>query len=82
MELSISNNRKNEPITDFKKNNVFAPKVDKTGKKLANEAFTANTTPIKTSSTPIKIFPKNKTKEIKIVEPSRTQDRDKNTLRN
>ncbi|KAM2245883.1 hypothetical protein PS1_006881 [Malus domestica] len=81
MELSIANHGKNEPITDFKKDKVFAPTVDKTGKKLANEAFTINTTPIKTSSAPIKISSKNKTNEIKRGDPHLTQDRYKNTLR-
>ncbi|KAM2485841.1 hypothetical protein ACFX1W_037980 [Malus domestica] len=32
MELSIANHGKNEPITHFKKDKVFAPSVDKTGK--------------------------------------------------
>ncbi|KAM1179923.1 hypothetical protein ACFX13_019382 [Malus domestica] len=81
MELSITNHGKNEPITDFKKDKMFAPKVDKIGKKPAKEAFTVNTTPIKTSPAPVKISSKNKVKEIKRGEPSRTQDRYKNTLR-
>ncbi|XP_068344167.1 uncharacterized protein [Pyrus communis] len=55
IELSIANHGKKEPITDFKKDKVFAPNIDKIGKKPAKEAFTVNTTPIKTSSTPIKI---------------------------
>ncbi|KAM2021704.1 hypothetical protein ACFX16_043693 [Malus domestica] len=33
MELSIANHGKNEPITDFKKDKVFSPNVDRTGKK-------------------------------------------------
>ena len=70
-----------KPITDFKKDKVFAPKVDKTGKKPAKEAFTVHTTPIKTSFAPVKISSKNKMKEMKRGEPSRTQDRYKNTLR-
>ncbi|KAM1151905.1 hypothetical protein ACFX19_035177 [Malus domestica] len=78
MELSIANHGKNELITDFKKDKVFTPKVDKIGKKPAKEAFTANITPIKTSSVPVKISSKNKTKEMKKGE--RTQDRYKNTL--
>ncbi|KAM2750841.1 hypothetical protein EV2_000067 [Malus domestica] len=81
MELSITNHGKKEPITDFKKDKVFSPKVDKNGKKRVKKAFTINTTPIKTSSMPIKISSKNKVKEMKICEPFRTQDRYKNTLR-
>ncbi|KAM2214913.1 hypothetical protein TB1_021146 [Malus domestica] len=81
MELSIANHGKKELITGLKKDKVFASKVDKTGKKLANEAFTVNTTPIKTSSTPVKISSKNKMNEIKRGEHSRTQDRYKDTLR-
>ena len=95
MELSIANHGKKEPITNFNKEKVFAPNVDKTGKKPAKEAFTVNTTPIKTSSAPIKtssapiktssapikISSKKKAKEIKTSEPSRTQDRYKSTLR-
>ncbi|KAM1890915.1 hypothetical protein ACFX14_034256 [Malus domestica] len=65
MELSIAHHGKNEPITDFKR----------------DKAFTTNTTPIKTSSAPIKISFNNKAKEIKRSEPSHTQDRYKNTLR-
>ncbi|KAB2604851.1 hypothetical protein D8674_037138 [Pyrus ussuriensis x Pyrus communis] len=65
MELSIANHGKKEPITNFNKDKVFAPNVDKTGKKPAKEAFTVNTTPIKTSSAPIKISSKKKAKEIK-----------------
>ena len=60
---------------------MFAPKVDKTGKKPANEAFAIYITPIKTSAAPVKISSKNKAKGIKRGEPSRTQDRYKNTLR-
>lgn len=60
---------------------MFALNVEKTGKKPANEAFTVNTTLIKTSSMPVKISLKNKAKEIKRDEPSRTQDKYKNTLR-
>ena len=81
MELSIAHHGKKEPISDFKKDKVFAPKVDNHGKKPAKEAFTINTTPIKTTSAPVKISSKNKAKEIKRDEPSRTQDRYKNTLR-
>ncbi|KAM2151279.1 hypothetical protein ACFX1R_045745 [Malus domestica] len=81
MELSISNHGKNEPIIDFKKDKLFALKVDKILKKPAKEAFTVKTTPIKTSPAPVKISSKNKAKEIKRSEPSRTQDRYKNTLR-
>ncbi|KAM1297604.1 hypothetical protein FF2_024142 [Malus domestica] len=65
MELSIANHGKKEPIIDFKKDKVFSPNVDKTGKKPPNEAFTVNTAPIKTSSAPIKISSKTKAKEIK-----------------
>ncbi|KAM2285617.1 hypothetical protein ACFX1S_038189 [Malus domestica] len=72
MELSIANHGKNEPITHFKKDKVFAPSVDKTGKKPTKETFTVNTTPIKTSSAPIKtssapikISSKTKAKETK-----------------
>ncbi|KAM1087924.1 hypothetical protein ACFX2B_013261 [Malus domestica] len=89
MELSIANHGKREPITDFKKDKLFSPNVDKTGKKPPKEAFTVNTTliktsfaPIKTSSAPIKISSKTKAKEIKRGEPPRTQDKYKNTLRN
>ncbi|KAM2634942.1 hypothetical protein EV1_025357 [Malus domestica] len=51
------------------------------GKNPAKEAFTTSTTPIKTSSAPVKISFNNKAKEIKRSEPSHTQDRYKNTLR-
>ncbi|KAM1717862.1 hypothetical protein ACFX11_025651 [Malus domestica] len=88
MELSIANHGKNEPITHFKKDKVFAPSVDKTGKKPTKETFTVNTTPIKTpsapiktTSAPIKISSKTKAKETKRSEPPRTQDKYKNTLR-
>ncbi|KAM2003906.1 hypothetical protein ACFX15_027416 [Malus domestica] len=81
MELSIANHGKKESITDFKKDKVFAPNVNKTGKKPTKEAFTVNTTPTKTSYAPIKISSKNKAKEIKIGEPPLTQDMYKNTLR-
>ncbi|KAM2690297.1 hypothetical protein EV1_043494 [Malus domestica] len=88
MELSITNHEKREPITDFKKDKVFSPNVNKTGKKLPKEAFTVNTTPIKTSSAliktsfvPIKTSSKTKAKEIKRGEPPRTHDMYKNTLR-
>ncbi|KAM1380389.1 hypothetical protein ACFX2I_022120 [Malus domestica] len=81
MELSIANHENREPITDFKKDKVFSLNLDKIGKKPLKEAFTVNTTPIKTSSAPIKISSKTKAKEIKRGEPSRTQDRYKNTLR-
>ncbi|KAM1159055.1 hypothetical protein ACFX19_032841 [Malus domestica] len=80
MELSIAHHGKKKPITDFKKDKVFAPKVDSRGKKPANEAYTINTTPIKTLSALVKISSKNKAKEIKRNEPSRTQERYKNTL--
>ncbi|KAM2197352.1 hypothetical protein ACFX1Q_000765 [Malus domestica] len=43
MELSIAHYEKKEPITNFKKDKVFAPNVDKTRKKPAKEAFTVNT---------------------------------------
>ena len=81
MELSIAHHGKKEPISDFKKDKVFAPKVDNHGKKPANEAFTINTSPVKTPSTPVKISSKTKVKEIKRNEAPRTQDRFKNTLR-
>ncbi|KAM1551480.1 hypothetical protein ACFX10_043606 [Malus domestica] len=81
MELSIANHKKKEPITDFKNDKVFASNVDKTRKKPANEVVTINTTLIKTLSAPIKISSKSKAKEIKRDEPSCTQDRYKNTLR-
>ncbi|KAM2653540.1 hypothetical protein EV2_025168 [Malus domestica] len=81
MKLSIANHGKKEPIIDFKKDKVFSPNVDKTGKKPPNEAFTINTAPIKTSSAPIKISSKTKAKEIKKGELPRTQDRYKSTLR-
>ncbi|KAM1593549.1 hypothetical protein ACFX10_000055 [Malus domestica] len=81
MELSIANHRKKESIIDFKKDKVFSPNVDKTGKKPPKEAFTVNTVPIKTSSAPIKISFKIKAKEIKRGEPPRSQDRYKSTLR-
>ncbi|KAM2617844.1 hypothetical protein TB1_034206 [Malus domestica] len=81
MELSIANNGKKKPITDFKKNKVFSSNVDKIGKKPTKEAFVVNTTPIKTSHAPAKIFSNNKAKEIMRGEPSRNQDRYKNTLR-
>ncbi|KAM2538545.1 hypothetical protein TB2_023980 [Malus domestica] len=77
----IANHGKKEPIIDFKKDKVFSPNVDKTGKKPPNEAFTVNTAPIKTSSAPIKISSKTKAKEIKKCELPRTQDRYKSTLR-
>ena len=81
MELSIANHSKKEPITDFKKDNVFTPKVDKTRKKLVEEAFIVNVTLIKPSSAPAKISSKNKAKEMKRGEPFCTQDRYENTLR-
>ncbi|KAM1915184.1 hypothetical protein ACFX13_035067 [Malus domestica] len=81
MELSIAHHGKNKPITDFKRDKVFTSRADNHGKKPAKEAFTTNTTPIKTSSAPIKISFNNKAKEIKRSEPSHTQDRYKNTLR-
>ncbi|KAM1054793.1 hypothetical protein ACFX2C_002110 [Malus domestica] len=80
MELSIAHHGKNEPITDFKRDKVFTSRADNHGKKPAKEAFTTNTTPIKTSSAPVKIS-FNKAREIKKGEPSHTQDRYKNTLR-
>ncbi|KAM2220845.1 hypothetical protein ACFX1S_019995 [Malus domestica] len=81
MELSIAHHGKKEPITDFKRDKVFTSRADNHGKKPAKEAFTTNTTPIKTSSAPFKISFNNKAKEIKRSEPSHTQDRYKNTLR-
>ncbi|KAM1007177.1 hypothetical protein PS2_003783 [Malus domestica] len=81
MELSIANHGKNEPITDFKKDKVFALMVDKVGIKPVKEAFAVCTTPIKTYSALVKIFSKNKMNEMKRDEPSRTQNRYKNTLR-
>ncbi|KAM2622767.1 hypothetical protein TB2_027356 [Malus domestica] len=81
MQLSIANHGKNELITDFKKDKVFAPKVDQTGKKLTKKSFTVTTIPIKTLYAPIKISFKNKANEIKRSEPFRTQDMYKNTLR-
>ncbi|XP_070679331.1 uncharacterized protein [Malus domestica] len=80
MKLSIANHRKKELITDFKKDKVFFPNVDKTRKKPSKEAFTINTAPIKTSFVPIKISSKTKAKEIKRGEPPRTQDKYKSTL--
>ena len=77
INLSIAHHGKNEPISDFKKDKVFAPKMDNHGKK----AFTINTSPVKTPSAPVKISSKTKVKEIKRNEPPRTQDRFKNTLR-
>ncbi|KAM1380701.1 hypothetical protein ACFX2I_022397 [Malus domestica] len=81
MELSIAYHGKKEPITDFKKDKVFSPNVDKTGKKPPKEAFTVSTAPVKTASTPIKISSKTKANEIKKSEPPRTQERYKSTLR-
>ncbi|KAM1168097.1 hypothetical protein FF1_030016 [Malus domestica] len=81
MELSIAHHGKKEPITDFKKDKVFSPNVDKTGKKPPKEVFTISTVPVKTASAPIKISSKTKTKEIKRGEPPRTQERYKSTLR-
>ncbi|KAM1762656.1 hypothetical protein ACFX12_005275 [Malus domestica] len=81
MELSIAHHGKKEPITDFKRDKVFTSRADNHGKKPANEAFTTNTTLIKTSSPPVKISFNNKANKIKRSEPSRTQDRYKNTLR-
>ncbi|KAM2086709.1 hypothetical protein ACFX1R_024217 [Malus domestica] len=74
MELSIAHHGKKKPITNFNKDKMFASNVDKTGKKLANEAFTVNAAPIKISS-------KTKANEIKRGEPPRTQNRYKSTLR-
>ncbi|KAM1341212.1 hypothetical protein COP1_005628 [Malus domestica] len=65
MELSIAHHGKKEPITDFKKDKVFSPNVDKTGKKPLKEAFTVSTAPVKTASAPIKISSKTKANEIK-----------------
>ncbi|KAM2040999.1 hypothetical protein ACFX16_034858 [Malus domestica] len=81
MELSIAHHGKKEPITDFKKDKVFSPNVDKTGKKPLKEAFTVSTVPVKTASAPIKISSKTKAKEIKRCEPPRTQEKYKSTLR-
>ncbi|KAM1878431.1 hypothetical protein ACFX14_040419 [Malus domestica] len=81
MELSIAHNGKKEPITDFKKDKVFSPNVDKTEKEPPKEAFTVSTAPIKTASAPIKISSKTKAKKIKRGEPSCTQERYKSTLR-
>ncbi|KAM1818814.1 hypothetical protein ACFX11_000569 [Malus domestica] len=81
MELSIAHHGKKERITDFKKDKVFSPNVDKTGKKPPKEAFTVSTAPIKTALAPIKISSKTKAKEIKRGEPPRTQERYKSTLR-
>ncbi|KAM2246588.1 hypothetical protein ACFXTI_007392 [Malus domestica] len=81
MELSIAHHGKNEPITDFKRDKVFTSRADNHGKKPAKKAFTTNTTPIKTSSVPVKISFNNKANEIKRSEPSHTQDRYKNTLK-
>ncbi|KAM1935129.1 hypothetical protein ACFX15_019229 [Malus domestica] len=81
MELSIAHHGKKEPITHFKRDKVFTSRADNHGKKPAKEDFTTNTTPIKTSSTPVKISFNNKANEIKRSEPSHTQDRYKNTLR-
>ncbi|KAM1401550.1 hypothetical protein ACFX2F_028685 [Malus domestica] len=81
MELSIAHHGKKEPITDFKRDKVFTSRADNHGKKPAKETFTTKTIPIKTSSPPVKISFNNKANEIKRSEPSRTQDRYKNTLR-
>ncbi|KAM2483394.1 hypothetical protein ACFX1W_041031 [Malus domestica] len=81
MELSIAHHGKNEPITDFKRDKVFISRADNHGKKPTKEVFTTNSTHIKTSSTPVKISFNNKAKEIKRNEPSHTQDRYKNNLR-
>ena len=81
MELSIAYHGKKEPISNFKKDKVFAPKVNNHGKKPANEAFSINTTFIKTSYAVIKISSKNKANEIKKDEPYRTQDWYNITLR-
>ncbi|KAM1481946.1 hypothetical protein ACFXTO_034311 [Malus domestica] len=81
MELSITHHGKKESITDFKKDKVFSPNVDKTGKKPPNEAFTVSTAPVKTAFAPIMISSKTKAKEIKRGEPPRTQERYKSTLR-
>ncbi|KAM2312506.1 hypothetical protein ACFXTH_022900 [Malus domestica] len=81
MELSIAHHWKKEPITDFKKDKMFSPNVDKTGKKPSKEAFTVSTAPVKTASAPIKISSETKAKEIKRSEPPHTQERYKSTLR-
>ncbi|KAM2008528.1 hypothetical protein FF1_003205 [Malus domestica] len=81
MELSIAHHGKKEPITDLKKDKVFSPNVDKTGKKPPKEAFTVSTTPVKTASALIKISSKTKANEVKRGEPPRTQERYKSTLR-
>ncbi|KAM2542700.1 hypothetical protein TB2_022097 [Malus domestica] len=65
MELSIAHHGKKEPITDFKKDKVLSPNVDKTGKKPPKETFTVSTAPVKTASAPIKISSKTKANEIK-----------------
>ncbi|KAM2170706.1 hypothetical protein ACFX1R_035874 [Malus domestica] len=65
MELSIAHHEKKNSITDFKKDKVFSPNVDKTGKKPPKEAFTVSTAPVKTAFAPIKISSKTKAKEIK-----------------
>ncbi|KAM1256506.1 hypothetical protein ACFX2G_031208 [Malus domestica] len=56
MELSIAHHGKKEPITDFKMDKVFTSRADNHGKMPAKEAFTTNTTPIKTSSVP-RVYP-------------------------
>ncbi|KAM1669883.1 hypothetical protein PS2_043222 [Malus domestica] len=81
IELNIAHHGKKEPITDFKKDKVFSPNVDKTGKKPPKEAFTVITAPVKTASAPIKISSKTKANKIKKSEPPRTQERYKSTLR-
>ncbi|KAM1220086.1 hypothetical protein ACFX13_047931 [Malus domestica] len=72
MKLSIAHHGKKKLITDFKKDKVFSPNVDKTGKKPPKEAFTVSRAPVKTASAPIKISSKTKAKEIKKSEPHRT----------
>ncbi|KAM1763675.1 hypothetical protein ACFX11_002996 [Malus domestica] len=44
MELSIASHGKKKLITDLKRDKVFTPKVDNTGKKPTNKAFIVHTT--------------------------------------
>ena len=78
MELSIARHEKNEPISDFRKDKVFTPKVDKTGKELAKEALTINTTPVKALSAPFKIFTRGKAIQ---TEAFRDQEMHRRTLK-
>ncbi|KAM1027949.1 hypothetical protein ACFX2A_041646 [Malus domestica] len=50
MKLSIAHHGKKEPITNYKNDKVFGPKVEKVAWKPTKEAITVNTAPVKIST--------------------------------